>query len=181
MANFKPATISNLKLYQNLQENLVNTAKLQQIITNKNILYTTYSLATGNLVSTKKIQLKLAAKKQILLQLIDSLISFKQNNVYHNDLRSWNMLWDLERQQLTIIDFEDFAPGWDEHKAKLDLLWLLYDFNNHASQNQQREKQDLTWLLNCDNLDSNFISVKNYLATNRKLDLTRLKAIIKNI
>ncbi|KAH6597477.1 hypothetical protein BASA50_004394 [Batrachochytrium salamandrivorans] len=66
----------------------------------------------------KKRRLDIEEARNIIKEIVNAMISLKQNGVLHGDLNADNVMYNKETNQVKLIDFGISAilPGWDEGK-----------------------------------------------------------------
>ncbi|HEX2074533.1 MAG TPA: methyltransferase domain-containing protein [Geodermatophilus sp.] len=121
-----------------------------------------YARVTGELLGTGG-PLPAEQVEAVVADLLESLRELHGEGLFHNDLRSWNVLWDGQRARL--IDFADTAPV-DTDGDLVSLLWLV-----HALSTGTREptEQGKTQLPPRESLDPRFSALYDQVAGGTRL------------
>jgi O-antigen chain-terminating methyltransferase len=99
----------------------------------------------------------------IVADILESLRELHAEGLFHNDVRSWNVLWDGERARL--IDFADTSRT-DSDGDLTSLLWMA-----HALETGTREPtaQNKTQLPPREGLDPRFHALYDQVAAGTRL------------
>ena len=76
----------------------------------------------------------------VLRDILEALRELHEEGFFHNDVRSWNVLWDGERARL--IDFADTARS-DRDGDLISVLWLLHALSTGTREPTAQGKSQL--------------------------------------
>ena len=111
--------ISNLLFIKNL--NKIKSTNIIDLEINNDKAIVVLARDKGELISdildSNEINLKIVAK-----DVLSFIIILKENNLHHNDIRSWNILWDKEHAQ--VIDYGLMSTRSTDDDI-ISLLWVL--------------------------------------------------------
>lgn len=74
--------------------------------------------------------------------LIDTFYSMEKNGFYHNDIRSWNVLYDNVSTKTTLIDFGMVYPTQNENNM-IAFLWAIWGMINNHKESFETSKTQL--------------------------------------
>lgn len=89
----------------------------------------------GQLLTDKEVACTVLQTKSIAKDILKSLSQLRQHGLYHNDVRSWNVI--LNQQGAWLIDYGLAAPVRSDNDA-ISLLWVM-----HAALSGNREPYDV--------------------------------------
>lgn len=95
---------------------------------------------SGASCSAQSGPLPVAQIEAIVRDLLQALQELHGEGVFHNDVRSWNVLWDGERARL--IDFAD-ASRIDFDGDLASVLWLVHALSTGTREPTGQAKSDL--------------------------------------
>jgi len=111
--------ISNMLFWEKLSK--VKSTKLLDFEINNRRAIIVFLRDSGELLSEilgkKEIDLKIVAK-----DILEFLLVIMENNIHHNDIRSWNILWDGNHAQ--VIDYGLMSSRIEDDDI-IALLWVL--------------------------------------------------------
>ena len=125
----------------------------------------------GNLLCDVVQGLPLAKKTSIVKQILSIMREFEKNGLYHNDLRSWNIMID-KNGGTCLIDME-LVSTQEYENSVIAFLWVVNTVLSGARESSQRNKTELPpkkAFIGNDKL----LSVYNKVATNKKISFSKL-------
>ena len=77
---------------------------------------------------------------QITKDMLDTLAALEAVNLYHNDVRSWNVI--VNRNKVTLIDF-GLVDSVERENNKIAFLWMLNAAITHERESTEQDKTEL--------------------------------------
>lgn len=88
-------------------------------------------------------------KKEIVQQTVKITSILEKNGIYHNDIRSWNLIVNRDSKnnlQTILIDFDN-AKSIETESSLESILWLMFDLNAGIVKNIDHSKETKDILL----------------------------------
>lgn len=127
--SFKERVIKEIFIVSRLK-NMIYFPNLVDFEVNSNGTYIIYERIEGKLLSELMLVLSNDTKIKIITDVIKIVKQLKDLNIYHNDLRLWNVMYNTNTKKTLIIDFET-GSFKEEENNKVALENFIYDFMNN--------------------------------------------------
>lgn len=92
---------------------------------NNDFVIMVYRKIKGHVLSEILDTLPLDKKFQIIKSVYDAVKQFELDGFYHNDIRTWNVMYDFETGSVSLIDFGLYSSS-DHDKLLISLKWFVW-------------------------------------------------------